>query len=323
MQQRQQVDTAERGAAPRPVRKVVVTLAALTALVAAGTAHDSYTVEAGDSLGEIAERHGTSAGVLRGENDITDPDRILVGSTIRIPDGSGATHHVVRAGESLSAIAGRYGVSTSKLVEWNGLRDADSVWSGTRLSVAGPSAPNLGSSGGRTHRVGAGETLSGIADRYGARVGTLARANRIADPNRITSGDTVTIPGGWHCPVRGRVRFVNDYGFRKPSGRFHDGVDLYAARDTPVVAPVAGRVQQARGDRAGLQFRLVGDDGHVYIGTHLDSLGASGRVAAGEVLGSVGTSGNARGTSPHLHFEIHADGERVVNPHPTLRTACG
>ena len=55
---------------------------------------------------------------------------------------------------------------------------------------------------------------------------------------------------------------------------------------------------------------------HVYIGTHLDSFGASGQVQAGQTLGTVGTTGNAQGTSPHLHFEIHEDGEQIINPLP-------
>lgn len=319
---RQHTEASPGRPAASSARKAILTLASLTALVAAGTAHTSYTVEPGDALGEIAQRHGTSASVLLGENELTDPDHILVGSTLRIPDGSGTTHHVVRSGQSLSGIADRYGVSVSRLVEWNGLPDANRVWSGTRLSVAGPAAQNVASSAERTHRIAIGETLSGIAKRYGASVSTLARDNRISEPNRILPGETVTISTGWRCPVRGQVRFVDDYGFRKPSGRFHDGVDISAARGTPVVAPVAGRVEQVSGERAGLQFRLDGVDGHVYIGSHLDSLGASGQVSAGEVLGSIGTSGNAQGTSPHLHFEIHADGERITNPYPSLRTTC-
>ena len=79
---------------------------------------------------------------------------------------------------------------------------------------------------------------------------------------------------------------------------------------------------QKIGTIGGLQFRLDGDDGHVYFGTHLDEFGADGRVNAGEVLGTVGDSGNARGSSPHLHFEIYPNGVEPVNPYPTLVAAC-
>jgi murein DD-endopeptidase MepM/ murein hydrolase activator NlpD len=311
-------------------RGVVATLATVAALVLAGSAQATYTVKPGDTLSGIAQRHGTSVSALMQENGITAPDRLRAGIDLSIPGGGGSgsggtAYHVVRPGENLSAIARRYGVSSSQLVEWNGLGDAATVWAGSRLSVRGPAAVNVASSGAGSHRIAPGETLSAIARRYGVSASTLAASNGISDPNRIQAGATLTFPGGggWHCPVTGPVRFINDFGIAKPSGRFHNGVDLYAPRGTPVVAPVAGRVEQVRGARAGLQFLLHGDDGHTYIGTHLDAFGASGRVAGGEVLGTVGTSGNARGTSPHLHFEVHLRGSEVTNPHPSLRTACG
>jgi murein DD-endopeptidase MepM/ murein hydrolase activator NlpD len=323
-----QQDSKRAGARSRPVGawRVMVTLASITALVAAGSAQASYTVQPGDSLGQIAQRHGTSVAALMDQNGVTDPHRIVAGDTLVIPEGapggSGATHHVVRPGETPAVIARRYGISSAELLAWNGLPDESSLWSGSRLSVSGPASPNLASSVARDHRVVAGESLSGIAARYGVRIATLAADNQIADPNRIAAGTTLTISDGWHCPVRGEVRFINDYGITKPSGRFHNGVDLYAARGTAVIAPVSGYVQQLEGVRAGLQVTLSGADGHSYIGTHLDSFGVSGQVQAGEVIGTVGSSGNARGTPPHLHFEIHLGGARIIDPYPSLRAAC-
>lgn len=316
-----------------PVGRVSVTLAAVLALVAASSAQASYEVKPGETLGGIAERHGTSVSALMRENDISARNLIVAGSTITIPAGGGGTtggggtaHHVVGVGENLTSIAQRYRVSTSQLVEWNGLRDVNTVWAGVRLAVSGPAAVNVASSSSAgTHRVAPGESLTSISRRYGTSVLALASANGISDPNRIPAGAILTVSGGsggWRCPVGG-ARFINDYGVAKSGGRFHEGVDLYADRGTPVVAPVAGRVEQVRGELAGLQFRLSGADGHTYIGTHLDSFGASGQVQAGEVLGTVGSSGNARGTPPHLHFEIHLNGSELTNPHPTLSRACG
>ena len=98
---------------------------------------------------------------------------------------------------------------------------------------------------------------------------------------------------------------------------------MFAARGTPVVAPVAGTVRHRDNSLGGKSFYLDGDDGNRYYGTHLDSYGASGRVEAGAVVGTVGNTGNARFTSPHLHFEIHPGGGSAVNPTPTVRVACG
>ena len=68
---------------------------------------------------------------------------------------------------------------------------------------------------------------------------------------------------------------------------------------------------------------ISGDDGNRYYGAHLDSYGADGYVSAGTVVGTVGNTGNARYTSPHLHFEVMLGGSSSVNPTPYVRAACG
>lgn len=60
--------------------------------------------------------------------------------------------------------------------------------------------------------------------------------------------------------------------------------------------------------RGGLAISIIGDDGIRYYGSHLSYIAPEiyqgARVFAGQLLGRIGTSGNARGTSPHLHFGI-------------------
>ena len=102
---------------------------------------------------------------------------------------------------------------------------------------------------------------------------------------------------------------------------------MFAAPGTPAVAPVGGTVEHFHDDTGGLSFRLWGEDGNYYLGTHLASFGTSGTVAAGTIVGYVGATGNAAGTGAHLHFEIHparhrGDAPRPVNPTPTVSAAC-
>src|SRR3546814_10620424 len=78
---------------------------------------------------------------------------------------------------------------------------------------------------------------------------------------------------------------MNDWGFPRSGGRFHEGNDLFAPRGTPFVAVVSGTVVQTTGRIGGKQVKLAGDDGVSYYGTHLDGFGASGRVNAGDVIG--------------------------------------
>lgn len=130
------------------------------------------------------------------------------------------------------------------------------------------------------------------------------------------------------CPVAGPVSFIDTWGAPRSGGRQHKGVDMFAAYGTPVVAPVAGRAEQSNNSLGGLSFRLWGDDGNFYYGAHLSAYGSNvGPVEAGTILGYVGISGNAQGTSPHLHFEIHpgrrpGDPSGPVNATPTVATSC-
>lgn len=138
------------------------------------------------------------------------------------------------------------------------------------------------------------------------------------------SRNTPTTPiasGSWICPVQGPHSFVDSWGAPRSGGRRHRGVDMMAARGTPVVAPVSGTVAHRGNSIGGLSFHLNGDDGHYYYGTHLQSYGISGRVQAGTIIGYVGDTGNARG-NPHLHFEIHPNGGSAVNPTATVRANC-
>ena len=61
-------------------------------------------------------------------------------------------------------------------------------------------------------------------------------------------------------------------------------------------------------NRGGLSISIIGDDGVRYYGSHLSYISTKivpgYRVTVGEVMGRTGDSGDARGTTPHLHFGI-------------------
>lgn len=289
-----------------------------------------HVVARGETLAGIAARYGVSLSAVVKTNDITDPNRIRVGQRLVIPGGGNSPtvsnqpdYHIVVQGDTLSSIAARYGITVRQLADANGITDS-TIYVGTRLALSGSAfvAPGATGSGPTTHVVASGETLSSIAVRYGVGMKALIEANGIKDPNRIRVGQVLTIPGGsgWVCPVAG-ARYFNDWGFPRSGGRYHQGTDLFAARGTEVRAPVAGEVRQVTGSIGGLQFHLLGVDGVTYIGTHMDAFGKAGRVQAGEVIGYVGDSGNAKGSSPHLHFEMHPGTSGPVNPYPTLQRA--
>lgn len=103
--------------------------------------------------------------------------------------------------------------------------------------------------------------------------------------------------------------------------RSHEGVDIFAARGTPVLAPVAGIVTAVRNRGLGGKQVWVRDserNWNLYF-AHLDSQLVRNlqRVNPGDTLGLVGNTGNARTTAPHLHFGIYHSG--AINPFPAIK----
>ncbi|MDQ3974734.1 MAG: M23 family metallopeptidase, partial [Actinomycetota bacterium] len=128
------------------------------------------------------------------------------------------------------------------------------------------------------------------------------------------------------CPQDRPRSYSDTWGAPRSGGRRHQGTDIFGARGGLVFAITGGVVQFTRsGGNAGLFLSLRGDDGHVYWYMHLQDFVASAgqRVSAGQVIAHNGDTGNARGTSPHIHFEYHPGGGGPVNPYPLVRRVCG
>ncbi len=128
-------------------------------------------------------------------------------------------------------------------------------------------------------------------------------------------------------PVDGvRARGIADtFGAPRGRDRRHAGIDIFAARGTPVRSATRGIVASVRdAGLGGRQVWVLGPGRERYYYAHLEDwatgLRAGDVVLAGDAIGEVGDSGNARGTPPHLHYGIYGEGG-ALNPHPRLRDA--
>ena len=134
-------------------------------------------------------------------------------------------------------------------------------------------------------------------------------------------------PGTGVCPVAGAVSFSDSWGAPRSGGRSHKGVDMIAARGTPIVAVYSGRIKRtSNSSLGGKSVYFVSDAGDMYYYAHLDGFGdisAGMSVPAGYVLGYNGSSGNAPDWLPHLHWEYHPGGGAAVNPYPLAKELCG
>lgn len=181
----------------RPRDICALALVGVFALAASGT----HVVRNGETLSGIASSHGTSVRALVEANGIADPNLIIAGQELTIPGGgssgsggSAASTYTVRAGDTLATIAARHGTTVRALAEANGITDPNLIVIGRDLKVlaasgGGSSAPRpittSGGSGtqlpGQRHTVQPGETIAGIAARYGLSSQDLIAWNGLVD----------------------------------------------------------------------------------------------------------------------------------------------
>ncbi len=198
------------------VLMLVLSLAAQPAY-AQGQVH---VVQAGENLSSIAARYGTTPQAIATANGLANANYIYAGQRLTIPSGgsaaaSGGTHTVGR-GETLSAIAARYGTTVAALVRANGLASANMIYAGQRLTIPGGGA--VASSGGSqsVYTVRNGDTLAAIAARYGTTTWAIANANGLSNANYIYPGQQLKIPAGGSsssapaAPAAGGKRIVID-----------------------------------------------------------------------------------------------------------------
>jgi len=168
-----------------------------------GTSSLIHIVQWGESLTLIARRYGVTTTSIVQANGISNPNYIYAGQTLIIPASSTSpappptgptSSYVVQRGDTLSAIAYRFGATVNSIVSLNGLVNPNLIFAGQTLRVPGrgePSQPTQTC----VYVVKSGDNLTRIALAYRTTAWAIAIANNLANPSFIWPGQQLVIPG--------------------------------------------------------------------------------------------------------------------------------
>ncbi len=233
--------------------------------------------------------------------------------------------YVVQSGDTLSDIANRFQINIVTLLWENRLTERSVLRIGQNINIL--------PTNGVTYRVGRGDTVAKIAQRYGVKADAIASFNQVS--GGLTVGSTIVIPGGrppapppqpkprvatavppapssavrtntkLQWPAVGR-RITQYYTWR------HGGIDIGDTRGTPVYAAESGVVEVAGWNRGGYGYYIIVDHGGglktLYAHNTKLRVTVGDRVERGQQIADMGSTG--RSTGPHLHFEVRVNGRR-------------
>ncbi len=233
--------------------------------------------------------------------------------------------YTVAAGDTLSSIADKLGISVYALMADNQIISPQSLKPGEVLHAV---------KDGILHLVKSGQTLTDISITYSVPVEKIVAANEISDPSKIYAGEEIIIPGVkpdlWKeviklskgvksrfiWPALGKV--TSGFGWRihpvYKVRHFHNGIDIDIPVGTIVHAAAPGKVYFVGTEKGyGNIVILQHADGYYTLYGHLSKpLVYTGQfVEAGQAIAESGNTGVSSG--PHLHFEIR-HGDFPVDP---------
>jgi len=186
----------------------------------------SYTVVPGDSVSSIAGRYGVSTASVLALNGLSWKSLIFPGQVLKLSTsssaaahaapvaaGSGGRYTIVR-GDTISAIAARFGVTTQAVLTANGLGWSSIIYPGQTIAIPSGGAPlaiqtvssvtpvtsapaassHTPQAATTSYTIVAGDTISAIAARFGTTSAAILAANGMGSSTIIYSGRTLIIP---------------------------------------------------------------------------------------------------------------------------------
>lgn len=257
-------------------------IAGLTAslLLFSGIAHGAtYTTQLGDSLWKIATKHNMSVAALKEMNGLSS-DVIYPGQALKVP---GHTAYIVKNHESMWDISQQYGIALSALIAANPqIANPNNIWNGLTIYI--PDAPQ-------------------------------SAKTSVAKPASLADGFFPLPKNSYQRPLVNNYSDNRSWSPTESTARKHEGVDIVAAKGTPVYSVNDGEIINfGWNEYGGYRVTVRMNSSTVFYYAHLSKyapgIGKGSKVTKGQLLGYVGSTGyGPEGTEgkfePHLHFGIY------------------
>ncbi|HMB26248.1 MAG TPA: LysM peptidoglycan-binding domain-containing M23 family metallopeptidase [Patescibacteria group bacterium] len=311
--------------------------------VESGLKKEQATVPTENLSGDLSTVTGAGSAVVK--PNIIEPVSVQEMETVveESSDRDDIINYQVKAGENVTSIATKFGISVNTILWQNGLGANSLIRPGDELEILPVT--------GVAHEVESGENLGSIAAEYDIDVEKIVKYNNLFDINDIQIGQNLIIPGGekvspyvsrstyassvpevspisklfvpeskktssgstgmiWPSSVR---RITQYYSWR------HTGLDIGGPTGTPIYAAESGTVIYS-GWSTGYGYNVFLDHGNGvktrYAHASRLHVSKGERVTKGQTIMSMGSTGWS--TGPHLHFEVRINGVRK-NPLSYIR----
>lgn len=301
-----------------------------------------HTVGPGENLYTIATRYRLALPDIVAENDLSPPFILRSGQRLKLP---APREYTVRAGDSLYEVSRLFDTGMSDIVRLNDLSPPYAVREGQVLrlpsSAMMPPLPERKPEDGTrtvTTASNGGSGFSGVISRIlgrrdamrqneetasAATAGGMPIPERKPETRQTAAAVPVKIPapppragGKFQWPVNGTI--ISGYGPKK-GGMHNDGINIRAARGTPVkaadngVVAYAGNELQGYGNLVLIRHESRWMTAYAHMEKILVKKGQT--VRKGQNIGAVGSTGSV--TEPQLHFEVRR-GSDALNPQAFL-----
>jgi len=171
--------------------------------------YQRYQVRSGDSWWRISNRFGVPVSALKSANN-ANSNLLRIGQHVIVPVSGSASRtiasattqeyaqeratYIVQRGDTLSGISQNFNINLNTLMASNGINDPRTLRAGQRLYIPGPTRSVQERSKSQiNYQVRSGDTLWGIARRFGVQPGDLQRWNNISGNQIIRPGDNIRV----------------------------------------------------------------------------------------------------------------------------------